>query len=722
MPPKPPSTPAAGGGAQSNLHATPASAASAAASSTPVAGSAAAVATPASTPAPQYSQADLNQIVLEYLRKRGYSRTEAMLRIESRGVGGSQAPPAPAAAAPSIPLKSTTDDPQLYIRAYMSLRDWIETSLDLFRPELRKLLFPIFVHTFFYLIQKTDPKAQGVTLARKFFDMYSRDHTLEHGYDLLQLSGITLADHLAENPTANLFRTAKYRLNMSRTTFDLLLHFLDENERSGGAVTIRILNQYIDTNVTPSRPDRFSGTAALSPEEGLPGHISSEGRFNAQSQVKLCPRFPMDESMARDVELRLKDEQHASEDGPLLVQDFQELRQMESSEDAPPRDSLPLPPYRSVDVETEIRAVKDARKRIKIGPVRADDAATLPSVCMYTYHNTYDNMNCLEFADDLPLAAGGFADSYIKVWSLKGEKLQSQVKGSFPQTSQRLVGHAGPVYGLSFSNDARFLLSCSEDKTARLWSMDTYTGLVSYKGHSQPVWDVAFSPVGHYFATASHDQTARLWSCDHIYPLRIFAGHLSDVDCVTFHPNSTYVLTGSSDKSCRMWDVARGSTVRVMISHNAPVSALEVSPDGRTLASAADDGTILLWDLGSGRTIKAMRGHVGGVNSLSFSREGSVLVSAGMDCSVRVWDVKGGSTTPVDGVTGVDIADKAGDVDVKNGAATPAAASTVTVAPKTATTTADHMAAYMTKKTPVYNIKFTRRNVCMAGGAFLGTA
>ncbi|RKO86930.1 WD40-repeat-containing domain protein, partial [Blyttiomyces helicus] len=96
-------------------------------------------------------------------------------------------------------------------------------------------------------------------------------------------------------------------------------------------------------------------------------------------------------------------------------------------------------------------------------------------------------------------------------------------------TSKRLVGHSGPVYGVSFSSN-KYLVSCSEDKTARLWSLETMSNIVCYKGHNYPVWDVDFSPEGIYFATASHDKTARLWTCDHIYPLRMFVGHLSDVD------------------------------------------------------------------------------------------------------------------------------------------------------------------------------------------------
>lgn len=34
-------------------------------------------------------------------------------------------------------------------------------------------------------------------------------------------------------------------------------------------------------------------------------------------------------------------------------------------------------------------------------------------------------------------------------------------------TVKRLVGHSGPVYGLSFSHDNKYLLSCSEDKTGK---------------------------------------------------------------------------------------------------------------------------------------------------------------------------------------------------------------------------------------------------------------
>ena len=156
----------------------------------------------------------------------------------------------------------------------------------------------------------------------------------------------------------------------------------------------------------------------------------------------------------------------------------------------------------------------------------------------------------MSFSDDSNMLVGGFADSYLRVWDLTGNGLyalkrqesidpasiteQSLLSDFYDpdskSSSKQLVGHSGPVYSTCFTPENNFVISGSQDGTARLWSLATFTNVAVYRGHNYPIWDVASSPLGYYFATASHDRTARLWSTDHIYPLRIFAGHLSDVD------------------------------------------------------------------------------------------------------------------------------------------------------------------------------------------------
>jgi transcription initiation factor TFIID subunit 5 len=64
--------------------------------------------------------------------------------------------------------------------------------------------------------------------------------------------------------------------------------------------------------------------------------------------------------------------------------------------------------------------------------------------------------------------AAGFSESFIKVWHLKGKVLQSKSERDTNQPGtkyKKLIGHAGPVYGISFSHDNQYLISCSEDQT-----------------------------------------------------------------------------------------------------------------------------------------------------------------------------------------------------------------------------------------------------------------
>ncbi|CDR42608.1 CYFA0S10e00210g1_1 [Cyberlindnera fabianii] len=661
----------------------------------------------------QFSQADLNRIVLEYLNKKGYHKTEAMLRMESSHV---PTPPpqnfASGAVRTPITDKSSVAtvekmEPEGYVRGYSMLKAWVESSLDIYRPELFRVLYPLFVHCFLDLVGKDG------TAARSFFNKFMSDHEILHGSEVSKLAGIGTSEHLEENELAKTFRNNSYVLHISRTALNLLLYFLHENEAVGGSIMISLINRYIQPVITNSNVSGSSGDEGAL-DDGIKGIAKTDEveKFNSQP-VKLG-QMPMDPDFSKEVELELK-KKDAREgvQGTSLVDEFHKMQT--TSDDAPTREVLPLPPKTALDLKREVQIVKESRDKIKLDSIQA----AAPSVCMYTFHNTNNDLTSLEFNDDSTMVAGGFQDSYIKLWSLDGGPLKSVLKTDKfnDDNSRRLIGHSGTVYGLSFSPDNRYLLSSSEDKTTRLWSMDTYTALVSYKGHNHPVWDVKFSPFGHYFVTGSHDQTARLWSCDHIYPLRIFAGHLGDVDTVEFHPNSTYVFTGSADKSCRMWDVQKGNSVRIFSGHTGAVNAIAVSPDGRWLASAGEDTMINIWDIGSGRRLKSMRGHGrSSIYSLAFSQEGSVLISGGADSSVRVWDIKRGTTeagpvpdpfpTSDDPTTSVNGGSKEKIEEARRR--------------KEIVPTADHLASFFTKRTPVYKVHFTRGNLVLAAGAFRG--
>jgi transcription initiation factor TFIID subunit 5 len=368
----------------------------------------------------------------------------------------------------------------------------------------------------------------------------------------------------------------------------------------------------------------------------------------------------------------------------------------------------------------------------------------------------------MDFSKDNQLIAIGTMDSYIRVWTLDGSPLRSAIAAEkdLKINNRKLIGHSGPVYGVGFSDaiesdskqplfgetdkeaphtGPKFLVSCSQDGTVRLWSLEVWACMVVYKGHHGPVFKVQFSPHGHYFLTGGWDKTGRIWMQDHVSAVRLLVGHDTPISSITWHPNGTYVFTASdeTDKSIRMWSVVTGECVRVFVGHTDYISSMECAPNGRILASADCSGNIFFWDLEKGTKIKRSRGHgKGGVWSLSFSVESNVLCSAGQDCTVRVWDVN----MSADGhkaaqqQAGVQPGQEQGESSTAGGAAGAAGGAGASTQPqagsaapapgqgkkkgKEVMVTPDQISCWATKKTPVRKVMFTRMNLIVAGGCY----
>lgn len=669
-----------------------------------------------------------------------------MLRRESANVDTEGRP---------LPARVEDQGGRKYSIAYELILRWIDNALEIYKPELSRLLWPIFVYSFLDLVNEFFSRD-----SQDFFAAHRERFEAEHEHDVRALSALSLPEHVQQNETAQLYLTNKYRLSLSQISYFTLTQFLETKERDGGIVILNIIFNHMDVRSIdrPSASDERSlakilaktnGSESVPAEdEGIPGHHPGSANLDRNAPTVLSKLSlgmpPMETDLMEDVKAELQDQDAAqppTAGQPSLIDTFEQQIKREPTDDAPPREALPYPPSTIRDVQMEVQKVKENRDRFPIPHARTGGIGPGVSVCMFTLHNTFDSVNCIELSGDNSLLAVGTAESYIRIWSLDGKLLTSTVDSPTyrPGTSRRLIGHSGPVYGLSFSpsiaftasgssepdsnSQPQYLLSSSADGTVRLWSLSTWTALVVYKGHQAPVWDVKFSPFGHYFVTCSGDRTARLWSTPNIAPLRIFAGHDADVDCIAWHPNTAYIFTASSgaDRTVRMWDVQRGSAVRLFTGHTGNITALCCSPNGKILASADDRCEILLWDIAAGRLTKRMRGHArGGIWSLDWSMESTIVVSAGADGTVRVWDVQpknesngriiseGGTGTKIDGVTGTTTA-----------ATTTTTAGVKSKSKKDVLISPDQISAFPTKKSPVYKVRFTQMNLVVAGGAYL---
>ena len=161
-------------------------------------------------------------------------------------------------------------------------------------------------------------------------------------------------------------------------------------------------------------------------------------------------------------------------------------------------------------------------------------------------------------------------------------------------------------------------------------------------GHSEVVKDGDFSADGTRVVTTSEDKTLRVWSvADGLELQRVF-GHDHFINTVRFHPDDTRIVSSSWDSTVRTWDVASGAQLEVLSCGRGGVYHANYSPNGRRIVAACRDGQVRVFEADDGALVATGEGHRSFVQHASFSADSTRIVSASADRSARIWDGESG--------------------------------------------------------------------------------
>jgi WD40 repeat protein len=257
----------------------------------------------------------------------------------------------------------------------------------------------------------------------------------------------------------------------------------------------------------------------------------------------------------------------------------------------------------------------------------------------FTAHlSTYGAVNSIAISCDGHILASGSDDKTIRLWDLNSKQLLAT-----------LTGHSQAVKSVAFSPDGEILASASDDKTIKLWNLNTHREIYTLVGHSSGVKSVVFCPGdGGILASGSWDKTIKLWNMNTGTEIFTLTGHQLQVSAVAFSPISPYLASASFDRTIRLWKLPLNFASKkefencpcyTLSGHTWAVLTLAFSPDGKILATGSDDNTIKLWDANTGQLIHTLLGHSWSVVALTFSTNGETLISGSCDRTIKLWRV-----------------------------------------------------------------------------------
>ena len=74
-----------------------------------------------------------------------------------------------------------------------------------------------------------------------------------------------------------------------------------------------------------------------------------------------------------------------------------------------------------------------------------------------------------------------------------------------------LTGHTDSLYSVAISPDNKKIVSGSDDKTIRIWDLESGNLINTLTGHTDFVNSVAISPDNKKLVSGSSDETIRIW-------------------------------------------------------------------------------------------------------------------------------------------------------------------------------------------------------------------
>jgi len=201
-------------------------------------------------------------------------------------------------------------------------------------------------------------------------------------------------------------------------------------------------------------------------------------------------------------------------------------------------------------------------------------------------------------------SSGGATSASLSTVEVPGSKAEPLVEvGGAALAVYR--GHAPgtPVWSVSSAPCGYYFATAGSDYTARIFATDRSTSVRVLSGHVSPnVNCVTWHPNCNYVVTASDDKTCRMWDIQTGRCVRLLSGSSRGLNLVRVSPSGRYAAGAGHDNVVRIWDLGNGRLVNELRPERSPgqvegsIQSIAFSSCGAALAVSGTN-CVRIWDV-----------------------------------------------------------------------------------------------------------------------------